>query len=193
MDSETDTNIIIGSGYCCDFNGFVPITRTTRKEGTVDLSVKIMNGNGGHSALAIHKNIANTVTEMFNIIKNLSTRFKFQLIDIKTTQQLNLIPPHCEVVINLEQRSVNQFKKAFLNNFNNLLEVYKTTEKHLTLIINAVKSNENPLTYNDTNKLINLLIAVNNGLNNFNSNFNIASVSTNLGQITMHPNEVKLG
>jgi dipeptidase D len=169
----------------------VPLNRIARKDGTVDLSVRIMNGNGGHSGIDIHKSVVNTVVEMFNILKNISNKYKFQLIDIKTSQQLNLIPPHCEVIINLEQRNVNQFKKTFLSNFNVLFNIYETTEKHLSLVINTVKASQNPLTYDDTTKLINLLIAVNNGLNNFDNYFGIPHTSTNLGQIVLQPTEAR--
>jgi dipeptidase D len=152
-----------------------------------------MNGTGGHSGSTIHLNTVNTIVEFFNILKIVSGKYQLRIIDIKSTTQLNAIPPYCDVTISIKRNQVNHFKKLFLTQFNNLVNAYKSTEKNLTLVITNVKSTKEPLTINDTNKLINLILSANNGLNNYDSTFNIPSVSTNLGKVILNDSEAQVG
>jgi hypothetical protein len=79
-----------------------------------------------------------------------------------------------------------------LTQFNNLYTAYNESDKHLSLVINAVKAEKEPLTLNDSNKLINLVVAANNGLNNFDVNFQTSIVSTNLGKLATSNDEIQL-
>jgi dipeptidase D len=151
-----------------------------------------MNGAGGHSASEIHLNRVNTIVEVFNILKTVSSKSNFQIIDVKTSSQLNAIPNYCEVIVNIDQHHVNQLKRMILTQFNNLYTAYSESDKHLSLVINAVKADKEPLILNDSNKLINLVTAANNSLNNFDVNFQTTTVSTNLGKLVTSNDEIQL-
>jgi dipeptidase D len=171
--SENDDTIIIGSGGCCDFNGYLPIQRKPRKDDTTDLNVRLINGVGGHSGSTIHFNTINAVVEIFNIFKMISDKYEYRIIDVKSTNQLNVIPSYCDIIINIKRNQVNHFKKTFLNHFKNLLSIHQQNDKNISLVIDNVKSNKDPLTLQDTAKLINLVVSGNSGLKVFNTTFNI--------------------
>jgi dipeptidase D len=117
----------------------------------------------------------------------------FRLIDIKTTNTLNAIPNFCEVIININKSYINKFKKDFSRYFQILLNTYKDSEKNLSLDFNNVKTSLHPLTLNDTSKLMDVVLAVNNGLNNYDVFFKTPRVSTNLGKLVITQNQVHLG
>jgi dipeptidase D len=193
VDSEDDTEIIVGSGWSCDFSGFLPIQRQARDDETTDLSVKIMNGLGGHSATTIHGNHANIIVETFNILKLVSLKYPLRIIDVKSSTQLNAIPSYCDVILNIKRSQVNHFKQAFLSQFNLLVSVHQLDDKHLSLVINNVKGRSDPLTLLDSVKLVNLVCAANHGLNSYNLTFNIPNTSTNLGKLIIGNDEAQLG
>jgi hypothetical protein len=56
-----------------------------------------------------------------------------------------------------------------------------------------VESTNDPLTDESTKVLLNIALAANNGLNEFNFDLNIAQTSSNLGRINLSHNQVEFG
>jgi hypothetical protein len=146
---------------------------------------------GGHSGSSIHLSTVNTIVEIFNILKTVTQKYQFNIVDVKSTTQLNAIPPHCDVVINIKRNQVNHFRKMMLTQFNYLLEAHQQNDKNISLVIDNVRAIADPLITQDTNKLINLVCAANNGLNAYNITYNVPNVSTNLGKLTLTTNEAQ--
>jgi dipeptidase D len=184
LDNEHDASVVVGSCFSNEFIGNVKIIRTTSSSDTCNMIIKLGGGHSGHSGNDIHKKIININVELFNMLKTLRTKYEFSILDVKTGSVTNSIPGECSVIIHTKHKIISNIKKTLLIQTNLLKETLPSYNK-IMLTVESTFSKLKPLKLSDSDKLIHLVCAANNGLNRYNFERSVTELSTNLAIIKL--------
>ena len=145
--------------------------------------------SGGHSGTEIHKNRCNAIKLMGEILLNISENSDLKIIELNGGAKDNAIPRSCyatiisninnieEICSKIQDITKNQYDEPFINITAQNCQVY----------------NDVALTKNCTNKIIDILNIVPNGLIKWSDNIeNLVETSLNLGVAKQEDKEIKL-
>jgi dipeptidase D len=191
LDSEHEDFIVVGSCFDNDFIGTMNVGRTASSNGTSNIGIKLDGGHSGHSGSDIHKAVLNINVELFNILKTLRKKYEFSIVEIKTIAIKNSIPNECMVMINTKRTNTNKIQKALLVQVNKMKRAMPSEDKIVFSFENLFTKTK-PLKLSDSDKLINLICAANNGLNRYNFERSTTDLSTNLAIIDLQYDSVSV-
>jgi len=191
LDSESDDTITIGSASGRRMELVLPIKRTSKKNKVYLFSIS--GGKGGHSGAQIHDIRSNVVIDGFVILNELLPEYKDLLI-LKASggQVSNAIPNSLEIYFTFNGK-IKEFSKKANIIFEQYKKAHEEFEKDLKLNIDVVDDFDlNPLDRTSTEKLTNLIVAANNGMNTYSFKQKLVTSSNNLGVLTMDDKKASL-
>ena len=183
-------------------------------------TIKISGLLGGHSGMEIHQGRANAIIEVANVLKSMEEEnIDFYLVSIDAGKFDNVICPEagCHVLINSNDE--NKFKNLISKLDADLKYEYQLTDKNITLKAQPVgddilsslgrtkcpplhhifennsvgASTTSPIDKNSTQKIIDILITIPQGLIEISQEFiNIPWTSLNLGVIKTENDKIVL-
>jgi len=192
LDSEADDTITIGSASGRRMEIQLPIKRKASKKNKVYL-FSVTGGKGGHSGAQIHDIRSNVVIDGFVILNELLPLYKDLLI-LKASggQVSNAIPNSLEIYFTFTGK-IKEFAKKANVIFEQYKKAHEEFEKDLKLNIDIVDNFIlNPLDRPSTEKLANLIVAANNGMNTYSFKQKLVTSSNNLGVLSMDEKNASL-
>jgi dipeptidase D len=194
LDNEDDQEVSIGCPGNIDVFAEIPFKRETKKNpNSVNLSIEISNGIGGHSGQTIGQKRVNAIQQIFNILLNIQSHIPLSLINVCDAGiAKNNIPPHAAVEINIKKEDTSKVKEILEHEFHTLKLEYHELEKDLNLRCFPSKTKLLPMRIKDSDAIISTLTAVPNGVHTFNWKYNVPETSSNLGLIKTTKNTVQV-
>lgn len=166
-------DIVIKTNYKCTSNANEDIYK-----------IKLEGMDGGHSGFEIDKDKGNSIIELASLLKVIEN---LNLITFDGGTKFNVIPSQAECIF----KSDIEFKE--------LIEIVKQYEEKLKekysnikLFLENINGNYEMLSQNDTNKFINAIINLKNGVFYKNPDGN-STTSSNLGVVSLTDNIMKIG
>ncbi len=164
LDTEDDDELSIGCAGGLDTNTKYTYSQTDINSDSVFLTISIRGLLGGHSGMDIDKGRGNANKLMNRILYHLLSLHNFQLISIDGGSLRNAIPRESTSIIAIQKDDLLVVKKAIEDISEQLKFELKTIEKSLTITLEEKGTGNKAVTQEDTNKIINVLYAVHNGV-----------------------------
>lgn len=156
------------------------------------LHIAVRGLKGGHSGMEINKERGNSNKIMGRILKSLLS-LDYKLVSVNGGSKNNAIPREADAIIALKSEGVAKAKEL-INNWNPiLLNELKTQDPGVNIsILENTENVEKVLTKESTEKTVNLLYLIPNGINSNSVEIkNLVESSTNLGVVTTEGNKVE--
>ncbi len=155
------------------------------------ITIAIEGLEGGHSGVEIQKNRANANKAMGELLKRIQNEENFKLAQFSGGAKDNAIPRSCEVKIitNTDIEIIKEISKTFENEIKE-----KYDEPNVSIRIeNSATENVFALDDESTNKVIDLINAVPNGIKAWSKEIEgLVQTSLNLGVAKLNENELSL-
>lgn len=156
------------------------------------LHIAVRGLKGGHSGMEINKERGNSNKIMGRILKSLLS-LDYKLVSVNGGSKNNAIPREADAIIALKSEGVEKAKEL-INNWNPiLLNELKTQDPGVNIsILENTENVEKVFTKESTEKTVNLLYLIPNGINSNSVEIkNLVESSTNLGVVTTEGNKVE--
>lgn len=156
------------------------------------LHIAVRGLKGGHSGMEINKERGNSNKIMGRILKSLLS-LDYKLVSVNGGSKNNAIPREADAIIALKLEDVAKAKEL-INNWNPiLLNELKTQDPCVNIsILENTENVEKVFTKESTEKTVNLLYLIPNGINSNSVEIkNLVESSTNLGVVTTEGNKVE--
>lgn len=191
LDHEMTSSICLG---CC---GGIEIAlknkfnREPSNELTQHMFICIKDGASGHSGNSIRFKIVNAIKEMFWLIKLASKNYKLALVSIDGGQYKNAIAADCTATIAVKPEDYEAIKKIFVDNFNEIKKEYFERETKLNINVEKSDKKQDPISFKQSNDIIDAYNSVVYGVFSLNEKYNIADGSNNIGIIHTNDNQIQ--
>lgn len=156
------------------------------------LHIAVRGLKGGHSGMEINKERGNSNKIMGRILKSLLF-LDYKLVSVNGGSKNNAIPREADTIIALKSEDVSKAKEL-INNWNPiLLNELKTQDPGVNIsILENTEKVEKVFTKESTEKTVNLLYLIPNGINTNSVEIkDLVESSTNLGVVTTEDNKVE--
>lgn len=156
------------------------------------LHIAVRGLKGGHSGMEINKERGNSNKIMGRILKSLLS-LDYKLVSVNGGSKNNAIPREADTIIALKSEDVSKAKEL-INNWNPiLLNELKTQDPGVNIsILENTEKVEKVFTKESTEKTVNLLYLIPNGINTNSVEIkDLVESSTNLGVVTTEGNKVE--
>ena len=188
LDSESYGEIVLGcsSGFHLILNKKYSFEKIEEESYLFD--IELSGGLGGHSAIEITKDRLNANIMLTRVLYELSKEVQIQIVKIEGGTFDNIIPNKCFATI---ATSINDKDKTneFITKYNEILKrEYENSDKGILLSCKNTNIHKNniAISFEDTNKLLNMLYVMPNGLMDIMADFpDVAETSMNLGKIVL--------
>ena len=184
VDSEGEGILTIGSA-----GGTVTlITLPTKKDKLPHefelFSLQVSGLHGGHSGVDINKGRGNSIKIMAGVMNALNNASQFRLVDLKGGSKVNAIPQNTLATLAFDSGVSSSFKDIVAQYEQNIQNKYASAESDLSITLSKARE-EKPkkaISQNDTQKIINLIKALPNGVAAMSSEFEgNVETSNNIG------------
>jgi dipeptidase D len=172
IDSEGEGVLTIGSAG----GAMTLITLTTTTE--------VSGLRGGHSGVDINKNRGNAIKIMAGVMDTLNNASQIRLVTFKGGSKANAIPRNALAALAFDSGVIKKFKKIVATYEQNILKEFASTETDVSITLTAAgeKKLAKAITQNDTQKIINLLNTLPNGVASMSAEFEgNVETSNNIG------------
>ncbi len=156
------------------------------------LHIEVRGLKGGHSGMEINKERGNSNKIMGRILKSL-LNLDYRLVSINGGSKNNAIPREADAVIALKNNNLEEAKEL-INQWNTiLLNELKTQDPGINIsILENTEKVEKVFSKNCTEKTVNLLYLIPNGINTNSVEIkDLVESSTNLGVVTTNGTKVE--
>ncbi|MBS6500846.1 MAG: aminoacyl-histidine dipeptidase [Clostridium sp.] len=156
------------------------------------LHIAVRGLKGGHSGMEINKERGNSNKTMGRILKSLLA-VDYKLVSVNGGSKNNAIPREADAIIGLKAEDVAKAKEL-INSWNKvLLNELKTQDPGVNItILENTENVEKVFTKESTEKAVNLLYLIPNGINTNSVEIkDLVESSTNLGVVTTEGNKVE--
>ncbi|WP_291648728.1 aminoacyl-histidine dipeptidase [Clostridium sp.] len=156
------------------------------------LNIAVRGLKGGHSGMEINKERGNSNKIIGRILKSLLS-LDYKLVSVNGGSKNNAIPRESDAIIALKSEDVAKVKEL-INNWNKvLLNELKTQDPGVKIsILENTENIEKVFTKESTEKAVNLLYLIPNGINTNSVEIkDLVESSTNLGVVTTEGNKVE--
>lgn len=190
IDSEDEGIIYIGCAGGIDTTGILKFNLIDiPKEEFSTLSIKISGLNGGHSGDDINKGFGNAIKFATRILFYLFKNTKVFLSNITGGNLPNAIPREASFIISFKNKHKDKILGIINEEWNNILNEYKSIEKNAKLNIEKVETPEKHIDIDSTKKIISVLYSLPHGVICMNNEIKgLVSTSTNLASIQRKDN-----
>jgi dipeptidase D len=216
LDSETEGELTVSCAGGTQYLAEIPITRrgehceAENRRGEhcepayKNYELRINGLLGGHSGMEIHKGRANAIIELAYVLKSMEEdKIDFYLVSIEAGKFDNVICPEAVCEVAVSSNDENKFKNLISELDGDLKSEYQLTDKNITLTTKLVgddilsshvgASTASPLDHNSTQKIIDILVTIPQGLIEISQEFiNIPWTSLNLGVIKTEEDKIVL-
>lgn len=188
-DTDEEGKIYIGCAGGVDVNIDLPVT-FEKTQGEI-LELKVAGLSGGHSGCSIHKNKANAVKLLAQILNYLQiSEINFNLINVKGGTAHNAIPR--EAVALIATTNTTELQNKIAEFTKELQTAWQIAEPNLTITINS-QSNDLMFDKVSTNKVIALLLNLPNGVVRFSDVVeNVVETSLSIGIVKTDETSLKI-
>ena len=157
LDSEVEHAICVGSAGGFEQHFHLPVSRSAIDSHSSVYQLKIKDLKGGHSGCDIEKEKANSILAMSRI---LLVDGGVRIISICGGTSTNAIPRECTAIVVCSEDQLEQIR----NNFDNFKSEFSDTEPSVILQIEKANVSANPITLQDSQKLLGLVFAIGTGV-----------------------------
>lgn len=153
-------------------------------------SISVKGLIGGHSGMDINKNLGNSNIILTRILKEISNNTQIGIVSISGGSKDNAIPREAFATINTS-------KEIDLNELRTFIDLikkeYSMTDKNLTVDIEENLEIKPSIGVDNSNKLINLLLVIPNGVLSMSPAIsNLVETSNNVGVIITNENFIEI-
>ena len=185
LDSEKEGVLTIGSAGAGATVIDLPISMNSISKDYKAYKLRAHGMRGGHSGVDIHEHRANGIKILAQALNEVNRSSEIRLISIKGGTAVNAIPRDVEALIACEPRSLSPLKTLLSDFEQRVRNEYRPTEKSMALTLSQIDpktSVKSALTTEDTDRVIELLLALPNGVAEMSSNIEgFIEASNNLG------------
>ncbi|MDZ7547948.1 peptidase dimerization domain-containing protein, partial [Clostridium perfringens] len=157
------------------------------------LNIAVRGLKGGHSGMEINKERGNSNKIMGRILKSLSSNIDFRLVSLNGGSKNNAIPREADALVAIKADDIEKAKDIVIKWNDILLNELKTQDPGVNISIS--ESNEvieKVFTKESTDKAINLLYLIPNGINTNSLEIDgLVESSTNLGVVTTNKDKIE--
>lgn len=149
-------------------------------------TVSIRGLKGGHSGMDINKGRGNSNKLLGRVLQGIYREMPFQLSHLSGGSKTNAIPREADAVIFAPSDKYDKLIEI-IKEWNNILKnEYKVTDPDVAVALNIAEENyEKTLSYDATDKVLALLMAIPNGVQTMSSAMEgLVESSSNLGVVT---------
>ncbi|MGD2187161.1 MAG: aminoacyl-histidine dipeptidase [Desulfobacterales bacterium] len=184
VDSEGEGVLTIGSA-----GGSVTLITlpTTKKKLPPEFKVfnlQVSGLRGGHSGLDINKGRGNSIKIIAAILDELNKAYQIRLVTLKAGSKANAIPQNALASLAFESGFAQKFKEITAIYEQNIQKEFASTESNVSITLTAAdeKKTAKAITPKDTQKIINLLKTLPDGVAAMSSEFEgNVEISNNIG------------
>ena len=184
VDSEGEGVLTIGSA-----GGTVTLitlpTKTNKLPPEFELfNLQVSGLTGGHSGADIHEGRGNSIKIMAGVMDALNNESQIRLVNLKGGSKVNAIPQNTVASLAFGSGVINRFKEIVATYEQNIQNKYASAESDLSITLREAgeKKPKKAISQKDTQKIINLLKALPNGVAAMSSEFEgNVETSNNIG------------
>ena len=192
IDSEEEGYVFAGCAGGADSESVFPLRPEPLAAGSQVISVTVRGLIGGHSGLAINENRGNAVKLTATLLQGLAGRCEVRLADFDGGDKHNAIPREATALVagaaGLKEKALavaEELEPLFL-------QEYGQTDPQLTIEI-ADATAEQAISASDTNRLLDLILAIPHGVDAMSKDIaGLVESSTNLASIKWAGGEARL-
>lgn len=193
LDAKEEDVITVASAGALIIENSVKIEKEKINKGNYKFfNISISNLLGGHSGREIHKKRGNAYKILLDIISKLREEFEINLIDIKGSSKVNVIPKESSIDFTILKQDESKFLKKVKDiffNYKKLLEI----EKNVEFKVKEIEVSDEIIPKKYFNDLLKLSQKLPNGVNTFMKNYpEIVESSSNFAAIKIENNKIKL-
>ena len=192
LDTEEDGSVYVSSAGSRDLECKIDLQR----DAEIDLSefqsfeFSISDLRGGHSGINIHENRRNAIKLLSQLLLELGINLDLRLVSFSGGNRRNAIPRAAKANILIPKKEVDEFTNQTNIKINKFLNYYVNDEPNIEIDI-AEKEVETPFTINHSNKLLNLINIIPNGVLQMSTEIpNLVQTSNNIGLIQTSENSL---
>lgn len=193
LDSEEAGEFNIGCA-----GGQADIIETTLSMKPVDknsetFELSISGGKGGHSGVDIHRGRANSIAELFRILRNITTNAEVRLVSCEGGSTDTAIPTDAKAIFSCEKSDVNKIKKIVKKCERILKRKFQNIDAELRVNLNSHNRSLMAATANDSKAFINCCYEVPAGIIAMSKEWTgNVQTSMNPGILKSYANTIKL-
>ncbi len=193
MDSEEDGAFYVGCSGGQDTAGTYEIEYTRAKRGTVAYEVMVTGLKGGHSGLDAHKQRANGIKLLAQLLNRFD--FPYQVARIAGGSLRNAIPREAEVVILIKPEDIKKVRKVVKEFIKDSLTEFKTVDGELTVKVKKMKDKFTKVLKKEfSDNINNTLLALPHGVMAMSPDIpELVETSTNLATLKMDDKKIVVG
>lgn len=189
-DTEEIGEIYIGCAGGIDANLSLNLTWHTPNINMHAVEIRVTGLSGGHSGIDIHLPKGNAIQLLARLLKQCATHVPFQLADLVGGTARNAIPREATAKIWLEPQHATQFQQIFQLVHQKIIQEYQDFEKNITIQQQPIELTKTAcLDFANSQKVINLLTALPNGVKRFSATVaDTVESSVNIGVVALKQN-----
>jgi dipeptidase D len=192
-DSEEEGEIYMGCAGGVDAISTLPLTREALPDGFETVKLTLKGLKGGHSGAEIHLGLGNANKLLARFLNEQAPQLDLRLIDFTGGTLRNAIPREAFATLAVSKAQAGELKQrveAYLAVLQNELS---QVEKNLTLLLEPVQAESQPLDARSRDAFLNLLNATPNGvIRNSDVVKGVVETSLNVGVVTTEGNEAQI-
>jgi dipeptidase D len=184
IDSEGEGVLTIGSAGGAMTLITLPTTTDKLPQEFEVFNLQVSGLSGGHSGLDIDKNRGNAIKIMAGLMDMLNNASQFRLVTFKGGSKANAIPRNTRASLAFNSGVTKKFKRIVATYEQNIQREFASMETDVSITLTASEEKEpaKAITQNDTQKIINLLNSLPNGVASMSTEFQgNVETSNNIG------------
>ena len=182
VSSAADAKIIIDD---------IPKMTATAKDATFKITISGLLG--GHSGLMIGEGRCNGIIAVADILANLSTHVKYELVSMTGGIASNAIPSKAEAVINIAANDETALRSFIAKKLAELQSKYKKIEKNIAITVEKTEIANKVFEEAQTKNIINYIKATIDGVYSMSGAIDgLVESSSNLGVISINADIIKI-
>lgn len=194
LDSEDEGILTIGCSGGVKSDHYIPMEFDSLPGDYIPVTLKAGDMSGGHSA-DIHHEKANAVKVMARTLETLRREMPLRVFDIKGGTADNAIPRDVEAVICIPSEK-REIPEKIINRWETIFkEEFKNTDPGLTLTCEIAENTagDKAVTLEDSNKIIDVLLALPHGIWAMSTEVeHFVETSNNLASLQLESNRLKV-
>lgn len=193
LDSEDEGVFTIGCAGGADSEITLPLQREKSKDGEM-FRLKISGFRGGHSGLDINQGRGNAIKLLARMLWQANKKFPFNLVHMEGGNKRNAIPREACADLFVSPKHRDDLSSHFAKSFEHISQEYKAVETDAKSQFERIKAtNQNPLSHESQNALINFLMAAPHGVISMHPEMEgLVETSTNLAVVRLHDSAAEI-
>ncbi|MFZ7121520.1 MAG: aminoacyl-histidine dipeptidase [Eubacteriaceae bacterium] len=183
LDSEDDTEILSSCAGGVRICHRMKLKTIKRPPNFLYYNISISGLNGGHSGMDINKEKANANKLLARVLYSIKKEMKIHIVDISGGAKDNAIPREAETLILIDKTEKENLELIIKQAQRNFLKEYSSSDNDIKVTLSYLDDTvNNCLDKSTTDKIINLLMILPNGVQSMNTEIkDLVESSINIG------------